>query len=120
MTARFQKDAGVPWAICTPLDDGSGQGVYVDGLLRREPTVADGVITDLELKDYQKVIELFASLIESTRRSHQYQQLLAAYGRFLPKRVRAKADPKGLDQKLTPRVTAVTVLFCDLRGSSRV
>jgi adenylate cyclase len=120
MTVRFSAAHGVPWAICTPLDDGSGQGVYTDGLLQRDPQIAGDLVNDPELRDYQKVVELFASLIESTRRSHQFQQLLSAYGRFLPKRVRAKTDPAVLETKLKPRVAPVTVLFCDLRGSSRV
>lgn len=120
MTVRFNSAAGVPWAICTPLDDGSGQGVYADGVLPRDPLASSELVNDPELRDYQKVIELFASLIESTRRSHQFQELLSSYGRFLPKRVRAKSEPKALEAKLKPRVVPVTVLFCDLRGSSRV
>ncbi|HEY2785176.1 MAG TPA: adenylate/guanylate cyclase domain-containing protein [Fimbriiglobus sp.] len=120
MTVRFNATTGIPWAVCTPLDDGSGQGVYADGILPRDPHATENLLNDPELRDYQKVIELFASLIESTRRSHQFQELLSTYGRFLPKRVRAKSEPKVLEAKLQPRVAPVTVLFCDLRGSSRV
>lgn len=122
---------GVPWAVCTPLRDDSGLGLYVGGSLaaRHDPATpppAGGPSppSNRELADfrrrltgYQKVVELVASILESIRKSHALERLLAGYRPFLPRPVRAAAtDPGVLDEMLKPRQATVTVLFCDLRG----
>ena len=118
VTMRMDRQLpGTPWAICTPFKAGSGWGLYVDGRSPKEPLIINGQVRDKELTDYQKVIELVASLIESTRRAHQLQSRLTLYQQFIPRRLWNESTPEQLDEILKPRLTSVTVLFCDLRGS---
>ncbi len=117
MTVAADSRGGTPWAICTPLQDGSGMGLYVAGRLPRAPDVREGKLVDRELTECQKVIELIASLIESTRKSHAMEQTLTLLRRFLPREFWNETDRNKLDAILAPRQTDVTVLFCDLRGS---
>lgn len=120
MTMRMDSQLpGVPWAICTPFKDDSGWGLYADGRLPKEPHVANGVVKDKELTDYQKVIELIAGLIESTRKAHQLDRQLTTYRRFIPRRLWNDSSPEHLDELLHPRLTTATVMFCDIRGSCR-
>lgn len=119
MTIAADVRSGTPWAICTPFQDGSGLGLYVAGRINRPPDVRDGKLQDRELTECQKVIELIASLVEATRRSHALEQMLTMYRRFLPRAARNETDRAKLDAILAPREAEVTVLFCDLRGSVR-
>lgn len=119
MTVGQDSRPGTPWAVCTPFQDDSGIGLYVSGRLLRDPEVKEGRLTDRELVDYQKLIELVCSLIESTRKSHDLERQLTLYRRFLPRRLWGETDRAKLDAILAPRQTEVVVLFCDLRGSCR-
>jgi adenylate cyclase len=110
---------GIPWAICTPFKDDSGWGLYADGRVPKEPQVINGVVKDRELFDYQKVVELVAGLIESTRKAHQLDRQLTTYRRFVPRRLWNDASPDRLEEILQPKQAIVTVLFVDLRGSCR-
>lgn len=110
---------GVPWAICTPFKDDSGWGLYADGRLPKEPAIVNGQVRDKELQDYQKVIELVAGLIESTRKAHQLDRQLTMYRRFVPRRLWNDTSADQLDDILHPRLTNATVMFCDIRGSCR-
>ncbi len=110
---------GVPWAICTPFKDDSGWGLYADGRMPKEPQIVNGQIRDKELQDYQKVIELIAGLIESTRKAHQLDRQLTMYRRFVPRRLWNDSSAEQLDEILHPRLTTATVMFCDIRGSCR-
>jgi adenylate cyclase len=110
---------GTPWAVCTPFKDDSGWGLYADGRVPKPPQVVNGVVKDRELFDYQKVIELVAGLIESTRKAHSLDRQLTIYRRFVPRRLWNDATQDRLEEILQPRSATVTVLFCDLRGSCR-
>ena len=119
-TLRAGELPGVPWAICTPLRDGSGCGLYVDGGLNREPSIINGIVTDPELTGYQKVVELLASIVESARSVYIQQRRNATFIQFIPKVLRDFVDHEELEKRLKPRTANVTVLFCDLRGSCKI
>jgi class 3 adenylate cyclase len=119
MTVQQDVRSGTPWAVCTPFQDGTGYGLYVCGRLPRPPEVIDGRLKDKELLDAQKVIELIASLIEATRKSHSQEKILTLYRRFLPRELCHETNKEKLDAILAPKPADVTVLFCDLRGSCR-
>lgn len=119
MTVAAEVRSGTPWAVCTPFQDGSGLGLYVAGRLPRSPEIREGKLSDREITECQKVVELIASLIESTRKSHGLERQLTLFRRFLPRRLWSEADRDKLDAILAPRQATVTVLFCDLRGSCR-
>lgn len=119
MTVGQDSRPGTPWAVCSPFQDDTGMGLYVAGRIPREPEVKDGRLIDRELMEYQKLVELIASLIESARKSHDLEKLLTLLRRFLPRKLRGITDRARLDTILAPRQTNVVVLFCDLRGSCR-
>jgi class 3 adenylate cyclase len=119
MTVAAEIRGGTPWAICTPMQDGSGLGLYVAGRLNRPPEIRDGKLHDRELTECQKVVELIASLVEATRKSHSLERQLTLFRRFLPRRLWTETDRDKLDAILAPRKADVTVLFCDIRGSCR-
>ncbi|MFO0938882.1 MAG: adenylate/guanylate cyclase domain-containing protein [Gemmataceae bacterium] len=119
MTVGQDTRPGTPWAVCTPFQDDSAMGLYVAGRLNRTPEVKEGRLTDRELVDHQKIIELVSSLIESTRKSHELERQMTLFRRFLPRRLWGETDRGKLDAILAPRQTDVVVLFCDLRGSCR-
>lgn len=116
--AHVNTQQGYPWAICTPFEDESGLGLYVDGLLQVPPSVRGGPVDD-ELKDYLKFTKLVASLIEATMKAHDQERQLSVYGRFLPARLKSIPFAR-MQDLLRPRVTPVTVLFCDIRGSVKI
>ena len=111
--------SAVDWAICAPLVKDRRLGLYVAGGLRVgfDPT---GKTPPAELRDYQKVVDLAAQIYEAVHDLRQAEQQVTRYQRFLPPTVvtllNSGTDP---DELLKPRETAVTVLFCDLRGASR-
>ena len=94
--------------------------MYVEGSLTREPSLHGGRVSDRELTGFQKVVELIASIIEASRKSHALERWLAVYKSYLPSAVRTVPDPDRMRQLLTPRQATVTVMFCDLRGSCRI
>jgi adenylate cyclase len=117
--AHVNPQVGFPWAICTPFQDESGLGLYVDGVMDHPPQVRGGKVDD-DLRDYLKLVELIASLIEATMKGHDLERNLSIVRQFIPKRVRGTINPRKLEEVLRPRVATVTVLFCDIRGSVQI
>ena len=106
---------GTPWAICTPFLDASGYGLYVAGRSPVRP--GKDRQAELDLTEYQKVVELIVSLIESTRKSHKLERQNALIMKAWPRRAWGLLDdPEKLEQLLEPQEMDVTVLFCDLRN----
>ena len=114
-------DAGVDWAICTPLvqDGGLRLGLYVAGHLRgvREP---DASGPPPELSDYQKVIGLAAQIYASAYELRQAEKQLTRYQSFLSRTAVTLLNSANAEDLLKPKEAVVTVLFCDLRGSCRL
>jgi adenylate cyclase len=104
--------------MCAPLPDDPqpGWGLYVTGKVHGAggSSPQQNLLTG-DLKFTELVAEIFGSLRQV--RSLQRRQALLA--RFLSRPVLAVLAEKGLEAALTPREAVVTVLFCDLRGSSR-
>lgn len=114
-------DTGVDWAICAPLvEDGDLRvGLYVAGHLRgaRVPDPGD---PPPELSDYQKVVGLAAQIYASAYDLRQAEKQLTRYQSFLSRTAVTLLNAADAEDLLKPKETVVTVLFCDLRGSSRL
>jgi adenylate cyclase len=118
----YTQAADLDWAFCTPLRGESSQGwaIYVAGQFARD--LASTVMVETEatgLGDDLKFTELLAEIWRSLRQVNQLKQRQTTLSQFFsPAVVRslAEADPELV---LKPQITEVTVLFCDLRGSSR-
>jgi class 3 adenylate cyclase len=107
-----------PWAICTPFQDGSKCALYLAGKLPGQKAAADPK-TIRDLTEYQKIAELLVGLLETTRKTHRLARQNALVRQAWPRSTwKFLDDPDQLEQLLKPREMDVTVLFCDLRGSS--
>ena len=120
MTVNPQLRSGKPWAICTPIGDETHLGLYVDGCVAEHLKLLVTSSEEQELGDYQKVIELIASLINAARVAIEKDHQLNLCRRFLPRRLWMEMDEKRINKLLEPRVVDTTVLFCDLRGSCKM
>jgi class 3 adenylate cyclase len=107
-----------PWAICTPFQDGSKCALYLSGKLAGQKAAADPK-TIRDLTEYQKIAELLVGLLETTRKTHRLARQNALVRQAWPRGTwKFLDDPDQLEKLLKPREMDVTVLFCDLRGSS--
>jgi adenylate cyclase len=114
--------AGQTWALCTPLPeephgDGSVQGLYVSGRLGPGNPAHDLLKSDL------KFAGLVADIFGQLRHLSKLQGRIAKLGQFFPRPVMdalaGKTAPE-IDEILKPCRVDVTVLFCDIRGSSLI
>jgi adenylate cyclase len=112
VAADYTVAEALDWAFCTPVpgDACAGWGLYVAGR---------SVTPRPDLRPDVKFTGLVASLLGAMRDFQALQRQQTLLGRFfspvaLPMLTGAEAE-KALD----PRLTEVTVLFCDLRGFSQ-
>jgi adenylate cyclase len=118
-------DGGSDWAMCAPLLDeaSAGYGIYISGRLYRDLKTHDSVSKDASLKADQKFACLTADLFGALRQLSDLQRRQTVLLRFLsPRVVRLVLNEpnKSVTEVLEAKPTAVTVLFCDLRGSCKI
>ena len=105
------------WALCTPVE-GVGEepwGLYLAGRLDgngRETVAAD-------LRTEAKFVGLMAEIVGSIRQLSALERRQAGLRKFLPPSVLTAMGDDTDPDRLLPRESLVTVLFCDLRGFSR-
>jgi adenylate cyclase len=99
------------WAFCTPVPGTAcaGWGIYVTGMSESAA---------FDLRPDVKFTDLTANLVGAMKDFRELQRQQDALGRFFsPVTLPIFASPEG-ERALEPRLTEVTVLFCDLRGFS--
>lgn len=106
---------GTDWSLCTPLpdDDDPSWGLYAAGHTPRVTPIGDE-----SLQSDLKFAELTADVFASLRRSRKMERRLSAMARYFPPSVLEVLVAEG--DQLRPARQTVTVLFCDLRNSSRL
>ncbi len=116
------QDPKMNWAICTPLPDEPtpGWGLYIAGGLDRNLSTADSVARDLELKGDLKFTQLTADLFGALRQVRHLQHRTSVLSTFLSQQVLIALANQNIEEVLERRPIDATVLFCDLRGSSRI
>jgi len=110
------------WSLCVPLPDDPepGWALYLSGrlpTLRNETTPPERnpvLVSDL------KFAELVADVFGAFRQVRDLQHRQARLSRFLSRQVLAALSGQDMDEVLKPREAEVTVLFCDLRASSKL
>jgi class 3 adenylate cyclase len=124
--AYLQSHNHVPWAICTPLQDGSNQALYVTGRVTvpgrwtaLDEPAQKKIVGDLT--EYQKAAELISGLTEAALRTCRLTEQIGFLRQTWPRAIwKHLDDPARLEAMLKPREKeAVTVLFCDLRNYSQ-
>jgi class 3 adenylate cyclase len=123
MTLPFTPvNCSIPWAICTPFQDGSKFALYLAGHVPGQwssltKAAQDKILADLT--DYQQVAESIVGLIETTLRmnrlSRQNNLLRQAWHREL---WQFMDDPVRFEAIIQPQEMEITVLFCDLENYS--
>ena len=115
----FTATADYDWALCAPLPDAPtpGWALYVTG-----ETAPAFAAPDAETAGKQdlKFAGLVADLFGALRQVRDLQRRRATLEQFLSPTVLAALADKDMDAVLRPRQADVTVLFCDLRGFSRL
>ena len=105
------------WALCAPVAGTSDEawGLYLAG--RLEGTGRDTAATDLRVE--AKFVGLMAEIVGSIRQLSALERRQAGLRKFLPPAVLTAMGDDTDPDRLLPRESLVTVLFCDLRGFSR-
>jgi adenylate cyclase len=115
-------DPNFDWAMCVPLADepSPGWGLYVTGRIARPTLEPNGPPQAELLKSDLKFAELVGEIFSALRQVLDLQRRQALLARFLSRPVLAAIAQHDINEVLRPRQTEVAVLFCDLRGSSRI
>ncbi len=115
-------DQSFDWAICSPLPDEPSPGIalYLCGRFETNPLTLAGVEPKVKLKPDIKFTELVADIFGSLLQVLNLQRREAQFSLLLSAQIREALVGRDMETVLSPRETDVTVLFCDLRGSSRV
>ncbi|MFO0807121.1 MAG: adenylate/guanylate cyclase domain-containing protein [Gemmataceae bacterium] len=108
---------GTDWSLCTPLrdDDDPNWGLYAAG--RTPKALQPG---ELGQQSDLKFAELAADIFAALRATKRMDSRLAILSRFLSPALLPSVVDRDFEQILQPKCRPVTVLFCDLRGSSRL
>jgi adenylate cyclase len=116
----YTQSGDVGWAFCTPVqgDACRGWGIYVAG---RQSTISTSPLVDSgEMQAEVKFTELVASILRSLRQIQRLEHRQASLGHFFSPAVVQALGGVDPEATLKARETTVTVLFCDLRGFSRI
>ena len=112
----------VPWANCTPFQDGSKFALYIAGRAAGQWNLLDKAARDkmvADLTQYQKIAELVTGLTETTLRTYRLSRQNAVIRQAWPRGIwKHLDDPDKLEAMLKPQEKEVTILFCDLRNYS--
>jgi adenylate cyclase len=111
------------WAFCTPVrgDVRGNWAIYATGRLTEE--AAATVRSPWEnnaLGDDLKFTELVAAILGSLRQVQRLQRDQASFRQFFSPAVIRTLSDNDPEVVLKPREAEVTVLFCDLRGFSKI
>lgn len=113
--ANYTVYGNLDWAICTPLTNEACQGwcLYVSGNAPQGATVE-------KLKPDLRFTELIAEFIESIRQVRQLEKMQAGMSQFFSPTVLETLNAEKAGLLLQPREGDITVIFCDVRGFSRM
>ncbi len=121
--SEFTATQEFDWAFCTPIPGppGESRGLYLGGRFDAA-SAAPLAKTSPEGSHLQadvKFSELVAEIVGSVRKLNHLERQQAGLRQFLPPAVLAAIGSDSDATLLAPRESNVTVMFCDLRGSSR-
>jgi adenylate cyclase len=118
----FTVSENLDWAFCTPVpgDACRGWALYVAGSSGLQQSAgATGEAITSERKGDLRFAELVAELLGSVRQVQRLEGQRAGLRQFFSPTVLEALSGEDADQKLAPRESDYTVLFCDLRGFSK-
>ena len=115
--SKFSVTPEMQWAFCTPLlgEFGGGGAFYAEGKTPLGPN-----FKSWDPSEDVKFVELIASYAVALRQNSLLSRRQAVLGQFFSPKVFDRFSIADAEKALEPQETQVTVLFCDLRGFSRV
>lgn len=119
---QFTASESLDWSFCTPIPGAecAGWAFYVAGKFQRElPRGTPGSGDPGDLREDIKFTEIVAATLSSLRQVGRLQRKQATLSHFFSHAVMGALESRGTEDALAPRLTDVSVLFCDLRGFSR-
>lgn len=113
--AKFTRFSNLDWAICTPIANDACRGwcLYLSG------ESSEGITAD-DLKGDLKFIEMMAQFIGSIRHVRQLEKMHANMSQFFSANVLETLTTESAHVLLKPRESDITVIFCDVRGFSKM
>ncbi|MBS0262187.1 MAG: FHA domain-containing protein [Planctomycetes bacterium] len=113
--AKFTRFSNLDWAICTPITNEACRGwcLYISG-------ESEDDITADDLKSDLKLIDMMAEFIGATRQVRQLEKMQANMSQFFSANVLETLTAESAQQLLQPSERDITVLFCDVRGFSKM
>jgi adenylate cyclase len=117
----FTVTSGYDWALCAPLPDDPAPGwsLYAIGRTMLDPLAVVRPHDAAEKEDL-KFAGLVADIFGALRQVRDLQRRKTMLESFMNPTVLAALAYHDMEEVLKPRRTEVTVLFCDLRGFSRI
>lgn len=111
----FTISGNLDWAICTPIlgDACKGWCLYVSG-------ASTGGVTSEKLKSDVRFTELISQFIGSIRQLRQLEKTHADMKQFFSPTVMETLSTDQATTLLVPKESDITVIFCDVRGFSKM
>lgn len=114
-SAEFTRFSKMDWAICVPIANEALPGwcLYLSGESSEE-------ITSNDLKGDLKFMVLMAQFIDSVRQVRKLEKSQASLSQFFSANVLETLTDESAGILLKPRESDITVIFCDVRGFSKM
>ena len=114
----YTQSEGLDWAFCTPVLGTTEKRwvIYVSGGAKGSSN--QRTTNPNDLKDYLKFTEIVASTIANLRENRRLQKQKTTMARFFSPHVMSAIN-QGHADVLEPKLTEISVMFCDLRGFSK-
>lgn len=112
---NFTMTGNLDWAICTPIYSRVGEKwcLYVAGK-------SQVVLNPQDLRSDLRFTELMAQFIGSVRQVRQLERVQAGMSQFFSPAVAESISGEFNQALLAPKISDVTVMFCDVRGFSKM
>jgi len=109
------------WAFCAPVKT-TGENkwsLYISGRFG-EGSPSQAFLSSSDLQDDLNIVELLAQMVSAIRRVRQLEDRFSGLQQFFSPAVIKIVSEDNSKHSLEPTETDTTVLFCDLRGFSRM
>ncbi|MBL4883824.1 MAG: hypothetical protein JKY95_04695, partial [Planctomycetaceae bacterium] len=109
------------WSFCTPIqsDDAHDWCVYAAGRFGEDLAMPSHLTTE-DLNGDVAFTELVAQMLKAIRKVLMLEDRFAGIRQFFSPAVMKSVEKKNNDMSLEPTESETAILFCDLRGYSRV
>jgi len=120
-TRRGEPLANGRWAFCTPVNtDGSDKWcLYICGRFGEE-SPSKAFLSTEDLQADLNLVELLAQMLAAIRRVRKLEERFSGIEQFFSPAIIKIVSDENTNHTLEPTETETSILFCDLRGFSRM